>query len=154
MENIEFARTKAVIESLAGKTKEAINWRAALKLGLLGAGMATTGALAAEGIEAVGTKVKAKRYFNKMLSSNPDLKRKKQSIKPYFRSLMHFAPEVAGDPLAAGSFIRRAHEFKDVGFPLQDVEALSRVHSAQRRNSFADTLRGPLSGFAGAKGKK
>jgi len=104
------------------------------------------GAAAAEGIDTIRTKFRAKRYFNKMLKGNPDLRKKRESIKPYFRTLLHFSPEVAGDPLAAGSFVRRMHEFKDVGMPLQDVETLSKIRASQRGKGRTSILRDGTSG--------
>jgi hypothetical protein len=138
---MDFKHTRATLAQFSAMEKTAIDWAKGLKIGLLAGGMATTGALAAKGIEYGETKLKAKHYFKKMLASNPDLRKRKQSIKPFFRSLMHFSPDVAGDPLAAGSFIRRMHDFKEVGLPLQDVESLSRIRSAQGRGGISDALR-------------
>ena len=76
------------------------------------------------------------KYFAKMLRYNSDLRSKPASVQPYFKSLMHFAPNVAADPLAAGSYVRRAHEFRSIGMPLQDVATLARIendHSQARR---------------------
>lgn len=158
-----FENTRAVLESL-GKTKEAgilssiarfaggarpprpspqgISWKTIAQLGALGTGVAAAGGIAAEGVEAGVEKVKAKRNFKRMLASNPDLRKNTAQIKPYFRALMHFSPMVAGDPLAAGSFVRRMHDFEDAGFPLQDVETLSRIQGARGNQGAGAVIRG------------
>jgi len=144
-----FENTRATLE-LLGKTKEAARpplpsspmWKTIGKLGLLGMGFATGGAVAAQGLDAATEKYKAKRNFKRMLKSHPDLKKHRGSIKPYFRALMHFSPHVAGDPLAAGSFVKRMHDFKDAGFPLQDVETLSRIQGSRGPRGVGDAIRG------------
>lgn len=52
---------------------------------------------------------KSSEYFAKMLEAHPALKKEKpETVARYWASLYHFAPHMAQDPLAAGSFIRQS----------------------------------------------
>lgn len=56
-----------------------------------------------------GVKAKSSAYYAKMIEAHPQLKKEDPKIVArYWESLYHFAPYMAQDPLAAGSFIRQA----------------------------------------------
>lgn len=52
---------------------------------------------------------KSSEYYAKMLEAHPALKKEKpETVARYWASLYHFAPHMAQEPLAAGSFIRQS----------------------------------------------
>ncbi|MCA9381723.1 hypothetical protein KC678_05635 [Candidatus Dojkabacteria bacterium] len=52
---------------------------------------------------------KSKEYYEKMLQEHPQLKQfPPEDIAKYFKSLNHFAPSLAADPLAAGAFLTQS----------------------------------------------
>lgn len=52
---------------------------------------------------------KKNEYFEKMLTTHPDLmKEDPEMVAKYWDSLYHFAPMMAADPLAAGSYIQQS----------------------------------------------
>lgn len=58
-------------------------------------------------------------YFNKILDKNPELadSEKREKVKELFDSLFHLNPEVAKDPIAAGTFIKNQLEL-GMGVPI------------------------------------
>jgi hypothetical protein len=68
----------------------------------------------------------ADALFSKMLEYRPELKNEDQLlVKKYWDSLVHFAPSIASDPLAAGAYIRQAIQYEEVGGPpYSTVESL------------------------------
>jgi len=79
---------------------------------------ATAGAFIDELMESIKERkatLKSKEYFEKMIEAHPELAKKDPKIvAQYWESLYHFAPYMAQDPLAAGSFIRQSI---DRGYP-------------------------------------
>ncbi len=82
-----------------------------------------TGALAAVGFVVIAkaadaiinylqqrsVQAKSSEYYAKMLEAHPALQKEKpEVVARYWASLYHFAPHMAQDPLAAGSFIRQS----------------------------------------------
>lgn len=62
------------------------------------------------------------KNFNKMLEANPKLKdyhrENPDEVEKYFSSLTHFAPTVADEPMAAGSFVMQSiREGSGIGGP-------------------------------------
>lgn len=56
--------------------------------------------------------------FKTMLEYRPELASQDQLlVKKYFDSLLHFAPAIAQDPLAAGAYVKQAIEYEAVGGP-------------------------------------
>jgi hypothetical protein len=99
--------------------------RRALMLGAtaagIGAGIKGTDIV----IDAVTGAVHKRRSFNNMLAENPKLKRESQrDVKRIFRTLHSFSPRMAGDPLVAGSFLRRSLQFKEEGIQPVDIKTL------------------------------
>lgn len=134
---MDFLRARTLLVALAGHEKTALDWKRVGGLALGGAALTTGGLLAGGAFDRISEKLKAKVYFKKVLEKNKDLRKHKEQIKPYFRSLVNFAPDVARDPLAAGSFLRRMQAFPDVGLPLQDVSTLTKIRSDMSRRSGA-----------------
>lgn len=57
----------------------------------------------------MGLKAKSPAYYKKMLKAHPELlKENPKVVSEYWRSLYHFAPHMARDPIAAGAFIRQS----------------------------------------------
>ena len=57
----------------------------------------------------MGIKAKSPAYFKKMMAAHPELlKEDPKTVAEYWRSLYHFAPHMARDPIAAGAFIRQS----------------------------------------------
>lgn len=80
--------------------------------------------------------------FKSMLSRFPELKEKRALARQYFDSLFHFAPAIALEPQAAGSYVRMGVYYHAEGGPQVDV--LKNVSDIQKnyfqaRRSF-DTL--------------
>lgn len=135
---------KTYLEKIAGEEKALKGWGTALKFGLGSLGITLGSLLAGTGYHAAKDAINKKRYFNKMLQANPELETKKESIKPYFNSLLHFAPMVAAEPLAAGAFIKRQEEFKNLGgLPLMDVKNLSDIQEAMTKSKSVSRIEGP-----------
>jgi hypothetical protein len=71
------------------------------------------------------TRTESKEYYQKMLIAHPQLKKEKpEVIALYWESLVHFAPDMAKEPLAAGAYITQSIRRKygeDLGGPPPDV---------------------------------
>ena len=106
-----------------------------MRKGLTGLGKYLLGGLVVSGGLAAGNAAfdsadrawTRRKGFQNMLKSNPDLAGKEDELKPLFRTMTHFSPQVAKDPLASGSMIRRMHDFREVGIPLQDIASLAKI---------------------------
>ena len=94
--------------------------------------------------------------FNSMMNENPSLKKEpKQDVKKIFNTLYRFNPKMAGDPLVAGSFMRRSLQFRDEGIQPADIKTLTEigrnVTSAKSRDGILSgafsTSAGELAGF-------
>jgi hypothetical protein len=74
----------------------------------------------------------------RMLKVNPELKKEnKKDLNRYYDTLFRFSPAVAGDPLAAGAWMKRALQYKDIGPQVTDIKGLSdiEVGLAKRKQS-------------------
>lgn len=111
---------------------------------LAGLALSGGGALAAGWSDAADRAWTRRKGFQNMLKENPDLAGKDDELKPLFRTMVNFSPQVAKDPLASGSMIRRMHDFRSVGVPLADIGTLAKIEKDVQSNRG----RGP----SGAKG--
>ena len=69
-----------------------------------------------------------RKAFNDMMDDNPALKKENpKDVKRVFNTLFRFNPKMAGDPLVAGSFMKRTLQFKDEGIQPVDVKTLTEV---------------------------
>jgi len=102
-------------------------WRRALGAAAVGGGLGVGLGAAASGVDAVEDKLKYRSSYKGMLKGNPDLAKTPKATEKYFKTLRRFSPEVSKDPLAAGAFVRRMKDFKDIGLPMADVSSLSQI---------------------------
>lgn len=123
--------------------------RNALTFGAGAAGI-TGGIMGAEALgDAISTPLKKKKYFNKMMDENPSLKKEpRKDVENIFRTLYKFNPTMAGDPLVAGSFLKRSLQFKDEGIQPADIKTLAEINRSMQgskkstsalRNAFASS---------------
>ena len=78
----------------------------ALTAGGIGAAMA--GSAGVHGIDRLVQAVKKGHQYKKMMEANPELSHYDSSeVQQAFNTLHKFNPELAGDPLVAGTFVRR-----------------------------------------------
>jgi len=138
---IKMAAFKTEIEALLSSkdmTKEAV----ATKSVLIGAALAPP-ILAASNFligKAIDTFEEANKgnylnqKFEKMLEYRPDLKAEDQLlVKKYWDSLVHFAPAIANDPLAAGAYIKQAIQYEEVGGPpFSTIESLVKTQKSYK----------------------
>ena len=106
--------------------------------------------------EGISDPFSKRNAFNNMMNENPSLKKEpKRDVKMIFNTLYRFNPKMAGDPLVAGSFMRRSLQFKDEGIQPADIKTLTEIGrnvvGAKSRdgilsNAFA-TSAGELAGF-------
>lgn len=104
-------------------------------------------------------KYKKKVYFKRMLADNPGLKKESpKDVGRIFNTLYRFNPRMAGDPLVAGSFMKRSLMFKDEGIQPVDVKTLTEVgkHLADTKKGKSSLIKdsfgvsmGDLAGLAG-----
>ncbi len=85
-----------------------------------------------KGIEALSDAaikpIQKRKAFNDMMDDNPALKKENpKDVKRVFNTLFRFNPKMAGDPLVAGSFMKRTLQFKDEGIQPVDVKTLTEV---------------------------
>jgi hypothetical protein len=78
--------------------------------------------------DAVVDPTSRKINLKRTLKANPDLKQyDKKDLKQHFRTIAHFSPRTASDPLAAGATLRRFMAYKDVGPQATDLKTLSDI---------------------------
>lgn len=96
-----------------------------------GAGVAALGggvSLADTATEKMSNAVKKRSYYRGMLDDNPALKKENpKDVGRIFNTLFRFNKKMAGDPLVAGSFLKRSLQFKDEGIQPVDVKTLTEV---------------------------
>lgn len=91
--------------------------------------------------EGIATPIKKRSAFNKMIDDNPGLKKEDQrDVKRVFNTLFRFNPKMAGDPLVAGSFMKRTLQFKDEGIQPVDVKTLTEVSRNMSGNKSNSSL--------------
>lgn len=70
-----------------------------------------------------------KKYYNAMAAEHPDIvKDHPEDSKKFFNTLYTFNPTMASDPLAAGSFLRRALQYKSEGVQPNDLKTLTDIN--------------------------
>ena len=96
-----------------------------------GAGAAgiSLGIKGVEGLsDSISNPIKKRKAFNNMMDDNPGLKKESpKDVKRVFNTLFRFNPKMAGDPLVAGSFMKRTLQFKDEGIQPVDVKTLTDI---------------------------
>lgn len=91
----------------------------------------------------VGSKIHKKSSFKNMMDENPGLKKEdSRAVSRIFRTLHKFNPKMAGDPLVAGSFLKRSLQFKDEGIQPVDIKTLADIRKAQSQSKGDSILRG------------
>lgn len=133
-----FTRPRGVKANFKAMFGEGTPGRRALTFGAGAAGIA--GGI--KGIDALSDAatgpIMRSSSYNKMLKENPTLKTlPKSDVRKRFNTLYRFNPAMAKDPLVAGSFVRKAMEFRDEGIPTMDVHDL-----VTARKAMADAKRG------------
>ena len=126
--------------------------RKALAIGGIAAALGA-GITGAEGATDSISKAYGKRKgFSTMMEGNPWLKKEPaKDVKRFYNTLHNFAPKVAKDPLAAGSFMRRSMAFKDEGIQAADIKTLADINKAGKKTTdgiLQNAFRGMTSGAA------
>lgn len=102
-------------------------------------GVAAVGGTLAGGIEgykAVKEKFTKTRDYKNMLEANPELKKMDAaSTQMIYNSLRSTAPSLAGDPLVAGSFVRRVMDYGVESGPTIPLETTKMLTEAERNIS-------------------
>ena len=92
-------------------------------------------------IDSVRVPRQKRKAFNDMTEDNPTLKKENtKDVARIFNTLHTFNPEMASDPLVAGSFMRRALQFKDEGLQPVDVKTLAEVRKLHSDGKRKETL--------------
>ncbi len=126
--------------------------RKALAIGGIAAavGAGITGAESAT--SSISKSLGKKKGFDNMMADNQWLKKEPpKDVKRFYNTLHNFAPKVAKDPLAAGSFMRRSMAFKDEGIQAADIKTLTDINKASKKPSdslLQNAFRGMTSGAA------
>ena len=96
---------------------------------LLSGGAAAASALA----NAVKDPIKKRVGKNRMMRENSWLQHEdKGTVNKYYNTLYRFAPNMAMDPLVAGSFMKKQLEYKDIGIQPSDVNTLVNIQKSVR----------------------
>jgi len=124
-----------------------------LGLGLGAAGL-TAGIRGADAaIDSIGGPIRQRKAFNAMMDENPNLKKEDQGdVKKIFRTLHTFNPDMAKDPLVAGSFMRRSLQYKDEGIQPQDVKTLAEINKMRSDSRGKESLLQAMMGAAAGGG--
>jgi hypothetical protein len=133
------AMFKEELVKLAG-SPDITKWLGYLGMGLalsVGMGLTTAGIKAGVGaIDEWQLERDTPEMFKKVLEMHPELKEDKELALKYFKSLIHYSPHIAKDPLSAGSYIRAAIQMNPVyGGPLPEV--LSTLTNIQKQHGDA-----------------
>lgn len=107
----------------------------ARRLGTFGAGAAgiAGGVAAVDALrDALTKKVSQRKQFSAVLKENPALAKDKEHAMKVFKTLRRFNPEMAADPLVAGSFLKRSIQYKDEGIQPMDVKVLTEIGKNMR----------------------
>lgn len=149
----------SVFTKMRSALKGALASQTAKKLALYGAGATAIGGglAAADALKnhLSGT-VGKKRALNKVLADNPGLANESPAdVQRVFSTLHRFNPDMAGDPLVAGSFVRRALMYKNEGIQPNDVKTLADIRksvSDAKQRSSGSFLRGIFGDATSARG--
>lgn len=115
--------------------------RKALMFGGGAAGI-SAGIKGVEGLsDSISKPIKKRSAFKKMMADNPSLRKEDpKDVKKVFNTLFRFNPKMAGDPLVAGSFMKRTLQFKDEGIQPVDVKTLTEVGRNMQSNKSNSSL--------------
>ncbi len=122
-------------QRLSGGLKSALTSRIAKRIGMFGAGAAGVagGMAAVDALRAgLSKKVSDKKQFANIMKENPSLVRDREHAQKVFKTLKRFNPEMAADPLVAGSFLKRSLQYKDEGIQPMDVKTLTEIGKNMR----------------------
>ena len=79
--------------------------------------------------DAIADPLRRRKYMKNMLEDNPQLKRENpKEVGRAFNTLYTFNKRMASDPLVAGSFLRRALQFREEGVQPVDIKTLVDAH--------------------------
>ncbi len=152
---------KVLDSNVAVKSKEGIvnSWHSNFGKGLiLGAGFITASVYAEFLHDILREKYniyQSKKHLQNILKEHPQLKEfPPEQVAKYYRSLYHFAPTVAKDPLAAGAYLTQSLKklsSEELGGPPPDTfNTLSDIEKKVRdsRNSVNNSARRIFEGVA------
>lgn len=143
-------------QRLAGGLKKALTGKLARRLGTFGAGAAgiAGGVALVDALrEGLSKKVSHGKQFSNVMKENPSLERDREHAQKVFKTLQRFNPEMAADPLVAGSFLKRSIQYKDEGIQPMDVKTLTEIGKNMRDRGGGDSFLGKIFGdVATAKG--
>lgn len=94
-------------------------------------GTAIAYSLAGDMFDATKRGITKGRNYRSMLKENPDLKElPTKNVQQAFSTLHRFNPEFSGDPLVAGSFVRRQAQFPGGEFDANQLSSLVSSHKS------------------------
>lgn len=142
-------------QRLSGGLKKALTGKLAKRLGAFGAGAAgiAGGIAVVDALRSgLSSKISDKKQFSNVMKENPTLEKDREHAKKVFKTLKRFNPEMAADPLVAGSFLKRSLQYKDEGIQPMDVKTLTEI-GKNMRDRGGDSFLGKIFGdVATAKG--
>lgn len=105
-------------------------------MGAISSGLVATARGLAHGAgaayDAVKDRIDKPAQFNAMLAAHPSLQEEDPArVSTVFSSIRHFAPSLAADPLAAGSFVRNVLAVsgqQDLMMPTETAKHLTEIH--------------------------
>lgn len=104
-----------------------------LMLGTASAAVTGGAALTAGLTDVIGGKLQKKVGIRRMYRENPWLdKEDKKTVSKFYDTLHRFSPNMAMDPLVAGSFMKKQLEFKDIGIQPNDLQTITSIEKAKR----------------------
>jgi hypothetical protein len=84
--------------------------------GAAGAAVSATGTMLEKGFTSISNRIRKPRAFKEMVDANPSLKKMDQKrVQQTFNTLYTLNPQLARDPLTAGSFVNSTVHRADVG---------------------------------------
>jgi len=139
------AGAKMAVANAAGK---GIGRRALEYMGF-GAAVMAGGAGAAAGYDKLHRSLTEGSRYKAMLKSNPDLRDKpKGEVREVFDIVHEYSPDLTKHPAVAGSFVRKALEYKDVGISPASVKELVDIQTTRAKAHGYPTYSGMLRGMA------
>jgi len=145
-----------VIKDIPGSTIASKGWGTLMKALTLGGGITLGGLGIGEGISALKSKTKdlfKEKAFDEMINVSPKLRLEDpERVRLYFDTLWKFGPDLAKDPLTAGSVIHQAMSMDlGAGPPIDQIKT---VVDIQHRREQKQQGTGSLSDFLSEAGKK
>lgn len=126
---------------------------------LLGAGFVAGGSAIEGGISAISSKTQdlfQQRAFEEMLKIHPKLQLEDpQRVRTFFNTLWNFAPDMAKDPLVAGTAVYQAMKM-DIygGYPVEAIKTVVEIQHKKSDIHSGSPFGRNLSEFLGESGKK